>query len=156
MSLHQSYRLFGRSLFSLLFLLLIKAGVAQAQIIPDSTLPTLVEKLENMNKITGGEKVGNNLFHSFKEFSILEGTEAIFENGIDIQNIFTRITGNEISSIDGLLQTAGRANFFLINPNGIVFGENAVIDIGGSFIATTANSIYYPDFEPRQKKRWRG
>ena len=145
MPLHPNYRFFGRSIFSLLFLLSINAGTVQAQVVPDSTLNTLVEQLQNMRKITGGERVGKNLFHSFEKFSIPEGIEAIFKNAVDIENIFTRVTGSEISFIDGLLQTAGGANLFLLNPNGIVFGENAVIDVGGSFIATTANSVEFAD-----------
>ncbi|MGK7947407.1 MAG: filamentous hemagglutinin N-terminal domain-containing protein [Xenococcaceae cyanobacterium] len=134
-----------RFLSSLLFIATVNTGIVRAQVVPDGTLPTVVEQLENMRKITGGERVGNNLFHSFEEFSIPEGIEAIFENGLDIENIFTRITGSDISVIDGLLKTAGGANFFLINPNGIVFGENAQLDVGGSFIATTANRIEFAD-----------
>ena len=133
------------TIFSLLFLATINTGIAQAQVIPDGTLPSVVEKLGNMDKITGGERVGNNLFHSFEEFSIKEGMEAIFENALDIENIFTRITGSEISLIEGLLKTSGGANLFLMNPNGIVFGENARLDVGGSFIATTGNSIEFAD-----------
>ena len=155
MPLHKNHPLFGRSIFSMLFLATINAGIVQAQITGDGTLPTRIQQIEMMRKITGGERVGNNLFHSFEEFSIPEGIEAIFENALDIQNIFTRITGSEISFIDGLLQTQGGANFFLVNPNGIVFGENAVIDVGGSFIATTANSIEFADgktFNVRDEK----
>ena len=145
MPLYLDYRFFCRSIFSLFFLATINAGISQAQITPDGTLPTSVQELENMKKITGGEQVGNNLFHSFDKFSIPTGTEAIFENAPDIQNIFTRITGGEASFIDGLLQTQGGANFFLINPNGIVFGENARLDVGGSFVATTADTIEFAD-----------
>ena len=155
MPLHQACSVFGRSVFSLIFLASINAGISQAQITRDGTLPTRIQQLENMRKITGGERVGNNLFHSFEKFSIPEGIEAIFENAPDIQNIFTRVTGGEASLVNGLLQTAGGANFFLVNPNGIVFGENAVIDIGGSFIATTANRIEFADgktFNVRDEK----
>lgn len=140
-----NHTLIIRSIFYFLFLISINAGISQAQIVSDGTLNTLVEQLESMRKITGGERVGNNLFHSFEEFSIPIGVEAIFENAADIENIFTRITGSEASFIEGLLQTAGGANFFLVNPNGIVFGENARLDVGGSFIATTADSIEFAD-----------
>ena len=116
------------------------------QITPDGSLPTSVEQQgENELNINGGEREGNNLFHSFEQFSVPEGIEAVFENAPDIENIFTRITGGEASAINGILRTQGGANFFLVNPNGIVFGENAQLDVGGSFIATTANSIQFED-----------
>jgi filamentous hemagglutinin family protein len=135
----------GRLCFSVVCLLTIFPANAEAQITPDGTLPTVVEEQDNMEKITGGEREGNNLFHSFEEFSIPEGIEAIFENGLDVENIFTRITGESASTINGILKTQGSANFFLVNPNGIVFGENAQLDVGGSFIATTADSIQFED-----------
>jgi filamentous hemagglutinin family protein len=96
-------------------------------------------------KINGGQRAGNNLFYSFEDFSILEGKEAVFENATDIENIFTRITGESVSNIDGILKTQGGANFFLVNPKGIIFGKNASLDVGSSFIATTANSIQFED-----------
>jgi filamentous hemagglutinin family protein len=96
-------------------------------------------------KINGGEREGNNLFHSFEEFSISEGIEAVFENAPEIENIFTRITGKSASSINGILKTQGGANFFLVNRDGIVFGENAQLDVDGSFIATTADSVKFED-----------
>ena len=117
-----------------------------AQITPDGSLPTNVEQRgDNQLNINGGERKGNNLFHSFEEFSVPEGIEAVFENAPDIRNIFTRITGNSVSNINGILRTQGGANFFLVNPNGIVFGENARLDVGGSFIATTADSVQFSD-----------
>ncbi|MDJ0648554.1 MAG: filamentous hemagglutinin N-terminal domain-containing protein [Xenococcaceae cyanobacterium MO_188.B19] len=134
-----------RTIFSLLFLATINPGIAQAQVVPDNTLRTFVEQLENMIRITGGETFGNNLFHSLDEFSIPEGVKAIFENALDIENIFTRVTGGSISNIEGIIEANGTANFFLINPNGIVFGKNAQLNIGGSFLATTADSIEFAD-----------
>lgn len=117
-----------------------------AQIAPDESLSTSVKQQgENQLNINGGEREGNNLFHSFEEFSVPEGIEAVFKNETNIENIFTRVTGETASSIDGLLRTQGGANFFLVNPNGIVFGENAQLDVGGSFIATTADSIQFED-----------
>ena len=123
----------------------IPAVVVKAQVIPDGSLSSSVQQLQEIMKINGGERAGNNLFHSFDEFSIPEGIEAIFENSLDVENIFTRITGDSISNIEGILKTQGTANLFLINPSGIIFGKNASIDVGGSFIATTADDIEFED-----------
>ena len=145
MELQKLIRLGKKLGLSTLMFFTIPTALVEAQITPDGSLPTTVEQLQEIMNINGGERAGNNLFHSFEEFSIPEGMEAVFENATDIENIFTRITGEEASAIDGILKTQGDANFFLINPNGIVFGENARLDVGGSFIATTADSIQFAD-----------
>lgn len=122
---------------------------AIAQITPDTSLGSdnsVVNDTGNgIDTITGGATRGSNLFHSFEQFSIPNGRAALFDNGANIQNILTRVTGGSRSEIDGILAARGTANVFLLNPNGVIFGQNARLIVGGSFIATTANSINFAD-----------
>jgi filamentous hemagglutinin family protein len=98
-----------------------------------------------IDRIDGGAVRGSNLFHSFQQFNINSGQRVYFNNPSGIANIFSRITGGSVSNINGTLGVLGDANLFLLNPNGIIFGSNARLDIGGSFVASTASSIRFND-----------
>jgi filamentous hemagglutinin family protein len=118
----------------------------RAQVSPDGTLSTTVTNPDNLNfTINDGNRVGGNLFHSFREFSVPNGGSAVFQNALDVQNIISRVTGGSLSQINGLIQAQGSANLFLLNPAGISFGQNARLSIGGSFFATTADSLLFGD-----------
>ena len=127
--------------------LAIFSTLATAQVIPDNTTNTTVNSNSNNFQINNGDRAGDNLFHSFSDFSIPNEGSAFFNNAVDIVNIFSRVTGGNISNIDGLLGANGTANLFLINPAGIIFGEGARLDIGGSFYGSTADSIVFPNGE---------
>ena len=124
----------------------LSASPLLAQVTPDGTVNTQVNQNGNVAEITGGEARGSNLFHSFQDFSVQTGNEAFFNNAESISNIFSRVTGGNISNIDGLIR-ANDTNLFLINPAGILFGENARLDLGGSFYGSTADSILFQDGE---------
>ncbi|MEH2456618.1 S-layer family protein [Nostoc sp.] len=116
----------------------------------DGTTNTIVNPNGNNFTILNGIEKGNNLFHSFSNFSVPTGGSARFDliNTPNITTIFSRVTGGNVSNIDGLIRTLNSSNpvsLFLMNPAGIVFGGNARLNIGGSFVGTTANSIKFSD-----------
>jgi filamentous hemagglutinin family protein len=129
-----------------------KAG--RAQIVPDNTLApnqTIVTTPNSAKdfQVTGGDRIGQNLFHSFERFSVPEGGGVTFVNdNPQVTNIFSRVTGSSISEINGYINSGGTSanfNLFLINPNGIIFGSKAVLNLGGGFFATTADSFIFND-----------
>jgi filamentous hemagglutinin family protein len=110
----------------------------------DNSIGTIVTPTGNNFDITGGLQRGQNLFHSFSDFSIPTGSAANFINPQQPQSIITRVTGNMFSDINGTLNTNG-ANFLLINPRGVVFGTNAQLNVGKAFVTSTASGVDFVD-----------
>jgi filamentous hemagglutinin family protein len=114
--------------------------------IADNTLGTKVSGSNSDFAVTGGLSRGQNLFHSFQDFSVPTNGIVTFANPVGNQSIITRVTGNLFSDINGKVDTNG-ANFFLINPNGIIFGNNVQLNVGKSFVSGTANGIDLVDLQ---------
>ncbi|WP_026100441.1 filamentous hemagglutinin N-terminal domain-containing protein [Fortiea contorta] len=133
-------------------LFIAKTQAQTSNIVPDNTLGAESSQVitnfqgQQIELITGGAIRQINLFHSFAEFNISAGREAYFSSpNADIQNIFARVTGGNASEIFGKLGTTGSShpNLFLINPNGIIFGKEASLDVQGAFVGTTANGVQF-------------
>ena len=134
---------------------IIVADAAEAQVRPDATLGAEGSRVRagrvtgrdgatrDSDVIEGGAQRGGNLFHSFEQFDVPEGRGAYFGNPANVRNIFSRVTSTDRSEIFGTLGVLGNANLFFLNPNGILFGPNASLDVGGSFVGTTANSVQF-------------
>ena len=138
------------SAIATLLSLIANIALAHAQITTDGTTKTEV----NGNAIapTGsGTVFGSNLFHSFTQFNVpttgvqfTTGTSSV--NGSAINNIINRVTGSDPSRILGTIESRTyfpNANLYLLNPNGVIFGANARLDIGGSFFGTTGTGLNF-------------
>ena len=138
---------------SLVCAALLALPVAHAQVTTQVTgngLNTTVTTTATGVAITGGSRgsgnTGPNLFHSFGTFNVGTGDTASFQNntGLATTNIIGRVTDAR-SDIFGTVRTSGfgEANLWLINPKGFVFGPNAMLDVGGSFHASTADYLKF-------------
>jgi filamentous hemagglutinin family protein len=132
--------------FSAIVLGWTNSAVAQRRPIADNTLGNERSRVVPLDpqgeRIEGGAQRGNNLFHSFREFHVDEGRSVYFADP-GVNNIFARVTGGVKSRILGALGVLGNANLFLLNPSGIIFGNNASLDVRGSFMATTADALQF-------------
>ncbi|KYC35565.1 filamentous hemagglutinin [Scytonema hofmannii PCC 7110] len=121
-------------------------GNESSVVIRNVEIPRIDGSTVRGDRIDGGAVRDTNLFHSFQEFNVGENGNVYFKPATNIQNILTRVTGTNPSNILGTLGVvSGNANLFFINPNGIVFGQNAQLDLRGSFLASTASSFKFPD-----------
>jgi filamentous hemagglutinin family protein len=133
----------------------IESSALAQNITTDGTTSTLIINGNQVVPNGRGTVRGNNLFHSFDKFNVLEsgvtfGVGNSRVDGLNIRNIINRVSGDNPSAIFGKIFSSRdfpNANFFLINPNGIVFGPNASLDVGKSFYATTAPSLGFASGE---------
>ncbi len=134
---------------ALTFLLLLLMPLRlQAQIVTDGTMgpPISLSGPDAVIPQSLGTLEGSNLFHSFRTFAIPSGESATFTGSDDIANVISRVTGGEVSYIDGLLRSeVGRADFFFINPSGVVLGPNAEVHVPASFHVSTAHELRFQD-----------
>jgi filamentous hemagglutinin family protein len=128
--------------------LIILSSQAYAEIITDGTLGQRVNLPAPNYQITPdlGRTIGTNLFHSFEQFNLYQNETATFSGSSAIKNVISRVTGGNESTIDGTLRNSiPDADTYLINPNGIMFGPHARLDVQGSFYASTADYLRLQD-----------
>lgn len=121
------------------------ATPALAQVATDGTLGAATNLAGPQFQIPEdlGRRVGDNLFHSFRQFDIAAGQGATFTGATSILNVIARITGGQPSTINGAVRVSGpaAANLWLVNPSGLVFGSGATIDVPGSVYLSTATHL---------------
>jgi len=117
----------------------------------DGTTATDIQNQGNDWQIDGGTLAGSNLFHNFDSFSLASGDSAVwsfsFGDPASITNVINRVTGGAPSLIDGAIDSTAlpNADFFFLNPAGIVMHENAQVDVGASAHFSTASELGFSD-----------
>src|SRR4051812_26099255 len=132
----------------LLLVALLTAAPVQAQIVTDGSVGPKVSLTGGQIEISAnlGTRRGDNLFHSFERFGIATGQSATFTGPGDIKNVISRVTGGEISTIDGTLASrVGQADLYFLNPAGVIFGPNARIDVPSSLHYSTEREMRFAD-----------
>ena len=129
---------------SCIILLSINSLSVSAEVTLDGTLGR-TGALPGPNYLIGadlGRQHGGNLFHSFQDFNLNNSESATFSGPNNVQNILSRVTGGNPSNIDWLIRsTIPNADMYFLNPNGIMFGPNAQLDVQGGFHASTADYL---------------
>jgi filamentous hemagglutinin family protein len=129
---------------------LLIAAPVQAQIVTDGSVGPKVSLSGGEIKIGAdlGTQSGANLFHSFEKFGIATGQTATFTGPGEIKNVISRVTGGEVSRIDGTLASkVGQADLYFLNPAGVMFGPNAKLDVPGSLHVSTAHELRFANGE---------
>uniref|UniRef100_UPI0026EE474E two-partner secretion domain-containing protein n=1 Tax=Selenomonas ruminantium TaxID=971 RepID=UPI0026EE474E len=85
--------------------------------------------------------VTNNLL-TWQDFSIAKGETVNFGGSNTYLNV---VTGNNASEIYGAI-TGSAANVYLINPNGILFGDGAQVNVGSLHLSTADIANNLTDF----------
>lgn len=112
-------------------------------------LGTTASRAGNVTTIDGGTLAGQNLFHSFNRFDLGSGDVARWVHSAGdparIENVVSRVTGGDPSDISGTLDSTAlpNADFFFINPAGIVFGRGVNVNVPGSVHFSTAGELRF-------------
>ncbi len=78
----------------------------------------------------------NKAIITWDSFSIGKDQTVQFNNG-DGATLNRVLTGN-LSTIDGTLSATGTV--YLINPSGVVIGKSGIVNVGGTFVASTLDT----------------
>ena len=86
---------------------------------------------DNVTKVVG--KAQNNVV-SWTDFSVNADEKVQFDNGAKEKNYMNVVTGGAISNINGIIE--GGKDVYIVNPNGVIFGQNAQVDVGSLYVSS--------------------
>ncbi len=130
--------------------LLATGSGAWAQVTTDGSVGAVVSQTGTSISIPQSlgltNSSGTTVLHSFSQFDLVQGQTATFSGSNSLTAIIARITGNAPSSIDGTItSSAPNANLYFLNPRGVVFGANAVVNVPAGFYVSTGDALNFSD-----------
>ncbi|WP_294341921.1 filamentous hemagglutinin N-terminal domain-containing protein, partial [uncultured Selenomonas sp.] len=124
------------------------AGVAGAFLIPqvaaaaptgehDYTTPgvSVDRSTANTTKITS--TATNNVIN-WRDYSVNQGETVQYDGGNKTNNYLNIVTGANTSNINGRIE--GGKNVYIVNPNGVIFGKTASVNVGNLYVSTQDTS----------------
>lgn len=112
-----------------------------------SLLPGVALALPQNGKITAGsadisvagetmdvEQHSDKVILEFENYDVSSGETVIYRQPSVDSVALNRVTGNDLSEIHGNIKANGQV--FLLNPNGVLFGEGAQVNVGGLLVST--------------------
>ena len=136
----------SRKKLSLAILAAMYSSFPRAQVVTDGSMGDAIT-INGPNYVINqslGTLAGNNLFHSFLQFNVLQNESAVFRGDSDINNVISRVTGGDPSLIQGFIKSeVGNADFYFINPAGVIFGDGAKVDVPAAFHVSTAQRLTF-------------
>tara|TARA_R110001599_G_scaffold353442_1_gene592246 strand:- start:23398 stop:26442 length:3045 start_codon:yes stop_codon:yes gene_type:complete len=124
----------SQGLYALVWFLFYLGSVS-AEVVFDGSLKPEMAGVFRSDDFTiteaDGVVAGSNLFHSFDTFNVNTGESATFTSSTSVDNIISRVTGSDASSIAGILNAD--SNLYILNPNGVIISDNAAIEVEGVF-----------------------
>ena len=89
-------------------------------------------------KTTDITSTATNNVISWKDFSVAKGEAVRFDGGAtsgsNAHNYLNVVTGDATSQINGKI--IGGNNVYIVNPNGVIFGESASVNVGNLYVST--------------------
>lgn len=90
------------------------------------------------DKVTNVTSSSQNNVIDWKDFSVAKGETVQFDGGAKANNYLNIVTGAATSQVDGAIK--GGKDVYIVNPNGVIFGKDASIDVGNLYVSTRAAS----------------
>ena len=122
------------------------AGMAGAFLIPQVAFaaPTgekvvsggaTVSRVGNDTNINSGNT--NNVIE-WRDYSLSSVERVVHDGGAKTNNYLNIVTGANTSNINGKIE--GGNHVYIVNPNGVIFGKDAVVNVGHLHVSTQATS----------------